>query len=215
MDSQVHPQDEDTQEQPLQVDSNAGEQPDLDSQAETVEIDGEQVPIDELKAGYLRQSDYTRKTKELAAQREEVENARNQFVRNETPPQDDDLDPDVMAAAETLKKAGFVTKQELEILEKKQTDERRLEQILDANPDLRSKEALIRAVGKTDNRAWEDIITDSQYGLKESGKLLKAKARDVKGMPAPKEPPKQKTLSQMDRAEYAQWKKENLGKQQF
>jgi len=32
----------------------------------TVEINGEQVPISELKQGYMRQADYTRKTQELA-----------------------------------------------------------------------------------------------------------------------------------------------------
>jgi hypothetical protein len=32
----------------------------------TVEINGEEIPISELKQGYMRQSDYTRKTQELA-----------------------------------------------------------------------------------------------------------------------------------------------------
>ena len=44
-----------------------------------VEIDGQQVSIDELKNGYLRQSDYTRKTQELAQQRRDVEQA-NEFL---------------------------------------------------------------------------------------------------------------------------------------
>lgn len=35
----------------------------------TVDIDGTAVPLEELKKGYLRQSDYTRKTQELAEQR--------------------------------------------------------------------------------------------------------------------------------------------------
>ncbi len=41
----------------------------------TVEIDGKEVTIEELKNGYLRQSDYTRKTQELSNQRKEVEDA--------------------------------------------------------------------------------------------------------------------------------------------
>lgn len=40
---------------------------------QTIEINGEQVPVDELKNGYLRQSDYTRKTQELAEKRRELE----------------------------------------------------------------------------------------------------------------------------------------------
>lgn len=41
----------------------------------TVEIDGKEVTIDELKNGYLRQSDYTKKTQQLSNQRKEVEDA--------------------------------------------------------------------------------------------------------------------------------------------
>lgn len=39
---------------------------------DTVEIDGKPVPVEELKKGYLRQSDYTKKTQELARQREQT-----------------------------------------------------------------------------------------------------------------------------------------------
>jgi hypothetical protein len=41
----------------------------------TVEIDGEEVTLDELRNGYLRQSDYTRKTQELSRQRGEAKEA--------------------------------------------------------------------------------------------------------------------------------------------
>lgn len=43
----------------------------------TVEIDGKEVTIDELKNGYLRQSDYTKKTQELSRQRDETKEAVN------------------------------------------------------------------------------------------------------------------------------------------
>jgi hypothetical protein len=45
----------------------AGELPD------TVEIDGDQIPVAELKKGYLRQADYTRKTQELADEKRRAE----------------------------------------------------------------------------------------------------------------------------------------------
>lgn len=38
---------------------------------DVIEIDGKPVPVEELKNGYLRQSDYTKKTQELARQREQ------------------------------------------------------------------------------------------------------------------------------------------------
>ena len=40
-----------------------------------VEIDGKEVTIDELKNGYLRQADYTKKTQEVSQQRKESEEA--------------------------------------------------------------------------------------------------------------------------------------------
>lgn len=39
---------------------------------ETIEINGEQVPLDELKNGYLRRGDYTQKTQELAREKQQV-----------------------------------------------------------------------------------------------------------------------------------------------
>lgn len=44
-----------------------------------VEVDGERIKVRDLKSGYLRQSDYTRKTQELAQQRQHAESQ----VRNE------------------------------------------------------------------------------------------------------------------------------------
>ena len=38
-----------------------------------VELDGKQVTVDELKKGYLRQSDYTRKTQQVAEERKSLE----------------------------------------------------------------------------------------------------------------------------------------------
>lgn len=40
-----------------------------------VEIDGKELTLEELKNGYLRQSDYTKKTQELSRQRKETEDA--------------------------------------------------------------------------------------------------------------------------------------------
>ena len=58
-------------EQPENQDKEEKEEPKI----ETIEIDGEEVSIEELKNGYLRQSDYTRKTQEVARTKKEVEEA--------------------------------------------------------------------------------------------------------------------------------------------
>lgn len=39
-------------------------------QSNYVEIDGQQVDLEELKKGYMRQSDYTKKTQEIAREKE-------------------------------------------------------------------------------------------------------------------------------------------------
>jgi len=54
-----------------------GEQDESDDETpavpETIEIDGTPVPLEEVKKGYLRQSDYTRKTQALAEERKSFE----------------------------------------------------------------------------------------------------------------------------------------------
>jgi len=45
------------------------------AQPTTIEIDGQEVTIDELKSGYLRQSDYTKKTQEIKRKEQQAEEA--------------------------------------------------------------------------------------------------------------------------------------------
>lgn len=51
-----------------------------ETKTETIEIDGKQVSLDELKGGYLRQSDYTRKTQELARIKKDLEKAETVYT---------------------------------------------------------------------------------------------------------------------------------------
>lgn len=53
----------------------------------TVEIDGVEVPIEELKKGYLRQSDYTQKTQSLARDREQLKLQEQYFQALNSNPQ--------------------------------------------------------------------------------------------------------------------------------
>lgn len=66
------------QEEGTETNTPPGE-PVAQTEAQVIEINGEQVPLDELKNGYLRQSDYTKKTQELAQQRKEHEIAKQYF----------------------------------------------------------------------------------------------------------------------------------------
>lgn len=53
---------------------------DGDKPEQLVEIDGEQLTLEEVKLGYLRQSDYTRKTQAVAEQRKAAEEERQYFA---------------------------------------------------------------------------------------------------------------------------------------
>jgi len=66
------------QAQPIsepQKETKPQEKEPLADQPITVEIDGQKLTLDELKNGYLRQSDYTRKTQELSRKVKEAEQA--------------------------------------------------------------------------------------------------------------------------------------------
>jgi len=64
---------------------------------ETVEIDGEKISLEELKKGYMRQKDYTKKTQEISALKKQAE-----------------LPPDKQAILSELKNLGVMTKDEFQ-----------------------------------------------------------------------------------------------------
>lgn len=178
----------------------------------TVEIDGEQVPLSlvkEWKAGHMRQEDYTRKTQELAAAKRDL--ARNQTTAKEYA-KPDDLPEEVKAAVETLKKAGFATKDDLKMLKVQEEDEKAFKKLVKSYPELKAHEKAIRQIGLTDHRAWEDIAKD--YGFLGADKLAKAKAANpVKGVkPSPEAKDTKVDIASMSDKEYEAWKAANLGK---
>jgi len=71
------------EEQPVQDSTPAVEQPanteSNDQDTATFELDGQKVTIDELKAGYLRQADYTKKTQKVAEDQKRYESLLNQL----------------------------------------------------------------------------------------------------------------------------------------
>jgi len=75
-DAEEYSEEYDTEyEGDFEAEEDAGEQDDasFDLLSATVEVDGEEITVEELKRGNLRQRDYTRKTQELAELRREVE----------------------------------------------------------------------------------------------------------------------------------------------
>lgn len=157
------------------------------------EVNGEQVTIDELQKGYMRQSDYTRKTQELAQQRTQVQEpvgSGNGEVDEAT------------QAIKFIKENGFLTEQDL-------IERNRRDRLFNSNPELAEKRKVIEDLAKAKGKAPEDVIVE--YGFMDDAKLAAAKSRSsVMGMPTPKETPTKKSISEMNSTEYAEFKK-NMG----
>lgn len=204
-------QSNETVEQPTQ---DSATQDQGNEQVETTtekEIEAQPTPeeIAEWKKGYMRQDDYTRKTQELAAER-------NKLARTEEKPTPKkEVDPEVEAATKVLREAGFMTKDDLLLVKAQEEDAKRLKKLIKANPELKVHEEAIKRVGLTDNSAWDDIVT--KYGFLNKDKLQKAKASQpvigAKGIPAKEKA--EKSVKNMTDAEYNTWKQQNLGKNKF
>lgn len=129
------------------------------------------VTEDELLNGYLRQTDYTRKTQELAEQR-----------KMQSQPQTSAIDEDEQVM-QALDKWGYAKKETVEsIVEKKlqsitksQKDEQAIQSVIASNPELKQFEWAIRKIAATDDSAIEDIVV--KYGFSSHDKLSKAKQR--------------------------------------
>lgn len=73
---------------PTETGDKGASEPEEKKTAETIHIEGVgDIPIDELKNGYLRQSDYTKKTQEVSNQRKEAEDALKLYQQLKSDPQ--------------------------------------------------------------------------------------------------------------------------------
>lgn len=166
------------------------------------EIDGEKLTakqIKEYKLGYMRDEDYRKKTQELAE-------AKRQLAAQ---PKQEDVDPEVKAALDTLKQAGVVTKEDLALMKAQEEDAKQFRKLLKRHPELEAHKKALEQIGKTDNRAWEDLAVD--YGFLTKDKLSKAKeSRQLVGKKSVAAP-KSKSIMDMDAKEYAEWKRQNIG----
>ena len=173
-------------------------------QPSTIEVNGEMLTLDELKAGYLRTADYTRKTQELAAMKKEL-----------TTPKQVVEQTDEEAAADAYlqkwtKEKGYLTQGELDAKLSEQRHEQAFEKFLDSNPSMYQFKDALAALWKWSQDAWEDIAV--KYGFSSSDKLSKAKqTRDVKGSMS-KGDSEPIDISKATPEEYAAWKKANLWK---
>lgn len=194
------------------ADENSGDENNSDdqnnNQEQTVEIDGEEVLISELKAGYMRGKDYTHKTQELAK-------TQRNGTQQDSVVNVDMNDPEAQKTLKILKGLGIATQQDIDSrlsqLEISQRQQAKLDKLVDANPNLKPFKKAIEALGKTTGEAWEDIV--HKYGFAQKTNLQRAKASgEIKGKPNSKVQTQQKAIKDMNEAEYEEWRKSNLGK---
>jgi hypothetical protein len=153
----------------------------------------QQVTKDELLNGYLRQQDYTRKTQELAQTRKQKE------------PEGDETED----VKKTLTNLWFLTKDQMQeyvsSLSKQQSEETKLSQLIQSNPELKQFEWAIRTIAKTDNSAIEDIVV--KYWFSTHDKLQKAKeTRSLVWNPNTVQGDKPKSVADMTPEEFAKFK---------
>jgi hypothetical protein len=115
---------------------------------QTFDVNGEQVTIDELQKGYMRTSDYTKKTQEVARAREEAEAMRealNRFYEEPVTPGWEPEPPGMKPAYDTPE---FVTDAERILYEKTQKMEQAVA-ALAADKHRREKQEALQNVDNT------------------------------------------------------------------
>ncbi len=154
----------------------------------------QEVTLDELQNGYQRQSDYTRKTQELARERE--------MLQKQAPVQEQNND-DVEVERYVSSIVERQVEQKIAWLTKQQQDEQALSSVIASNPDLKQFEWAIRKIAATDNSAIEDIVV--KYGFSSHDKLSKAKQRDIVGWSNRLESDKAKPVSEWSKDDWAKF----------
>lgn len=155
------------------------------TQSQTYEVNWQTLTADKLVENYTKlQAEYTKARQEVSETKKNSE-----------------LSPEDKAAVDFIKNNWFVTKEDLDGLSKKQSQEANLKEIIAANPDLQSFESAIKEIWKTSDMAYEDII--QKYGFKSKDKLARARSQwDIKWMPEKKD----KSIAEMTPTEYAKHK---------
>lgn len=206
-----------------QAKENQGrEQPKQESQTEKIKLSsGEEVTREELEAGYMRSKDYTKKTQDLAEERRKLARGVEPTSEKKPAPKKEKAEEEEEDESTIVRKRaaeyGLATKDDVDAavekrlakMQAEQEDKAKLDSLIEANPELKGKRKLLEQIGKTDTRAWEDIIKDQEYGLLPQGtKLEKAHQPGVMGERKAKEKSNgQVDFSKMTPKEFADWEK--------
>ena len=153
-----------SQESEDQVDesANAGnEQGDADQpenqESQAVEINGEQITLEELKKGYMREADYRRKTQDLA----------NERRKSEAQSQGSQYTPEEERAMKALDKLGVAKKSDVENLVRSMIAQQQI---------MSEKERIKASTGLED-----DLLEAAQFMAVRNGITLQQAAEKIVG----------------------------------
>lgn len=168
---------EEEEEEEEHLDENSSEEDDEDQDSDDskveIEIDGkkQEVSLDELKKGYMRQSDYTRKTQELSNKdKEKVIDKAQDVVDNK----DDYPEEDVKTAEYLIKiakdKLGLLTRDEYEA-EKQQ--EKQISELENSFSELSKETSKMKGMPKVDKDELLEYMKETGIHNPKSAYLTK------------------------------------------
>ena len=121
-------------------------EPEAEPDEQMFEVNGEQVPVSELIGGYMKGSDYTQKTQELAVKREEAESMRaavDRFYESEPAPAEWQPQPPTgLPSGEPTSLPEFATETERMLFEQGQKQEQALAALQNESKQRKQQEVL-------------------------------------------------------------------------
>ena len=173
------------------------------------------VDENELVNGYLRQSDYTRKTQEIAEEKRLLEQKAGQAQNaGYTGDMWDDAAVEAYLQSKGYAKQDTVEKlveEKMKWMTKKQQDEQTIQSLLASNPNLKQFEGAIRKIAASENDAIEDIVV--KYGFSTPNELSKAKQRGLVWGWTKLWDDKAKPVSERTKEDWAKFEAQNSNKQ--
>lgn len=134
-----------------------------DPNAPVVEIDGERMTASEVKAGVMRQKDYTQKTQTLADERKAFADEKAAFEASQQPAPQADPNKQFNEGVDAIKEAGDIATnkgvdEKFSAFEAAQEDERNFQKLMKSDERYKGREDILRDLGKANpSMAWEDI----------------------------------------------------------
>lgn len=174
--------EEESLDQPDTEDSSEGrelledeDQPEEESSEEMIEVDGEEFTLEEIKKGFMRNKDYTRKTQDVSQQKREIEDMKRKLEGLETKRE---LTPEERQIQDFIHKYGLVTADQLEHRSKKQqaqqADEREFQSWKsEVSADDKIAEIVLTLGRKYTNMSYPEIYNEFVRGISAPKKVVR------------------------------------------